>query len=104
MSKQETIDNSKEDQISSLIDSCATKVNNIPTEVIEQLKATDVAETHLFFTLTWYGTRNVLDHWTSHAKNKSLEFYEKFKKYCDKYNHPKDKIYHYLLLYSYLIV
>ena len=38
MSKQETIDNSKEDQISSLIDSCATKVNNIPIEAIEQLK------------------------------------------------------------------
>ena len=38
MSKQETMDNSKENQISSLIDSCATKVNNIPTEVIEQLK------------------------------------------------------------------
>ena len=60
-------------------------------EVIEQLNATDVAETHLFFTLTWYGTRNVLDHWTDHAKNKSLEFYEKFKKYCDKYNHPNDE-------------
>lgn len=56
-------------------------------EVINQIKKTDVAETHLFFTLTWYGTRNVLDHWTDHAKKKSLEFYYKFKDYCDKYNH-----------------
>ena len=57
-------------------------------EVIEQVKETDAAETHLFFTLTWYGTRNVIEHWTEHAKKKSFEFYEKFKKYCDENNHP----------------
>ena len=59
-------------------------------EVINQVKETDIAETHLFFTLTWYGTRNVIDHWTDHAKNKSFEFYYKFKEYCDKYNHDTE--------------
>lgn len=58
-------------------------------EVIEQVKQTDIAETHLFFTLTWYGTRNVIDHWSDLAKQQSLEFYEKMKKYCDKNNHPE---------------
>ena len=60
-------------------------------EVIKQINETDAAETHLFFTLTWYGTRNVLDHWTDNAKKKSLEFYEQFKEYCEKYNHPNDE-------------
>ena len=58
-------------------------------EVIEQIKQTDIAETHLFFTLTWYGTRNVIEHWSDHAKQQSLDFYEKMKKYCDKNNHPE---------------
>ena len=48
-------------------------------EVIKQLNETDAAETHLIFTLTWYGTRNVLDHWTVHAKNKVWNFMKNLK-------------------------
>ena len=59
-------------------------------EFLQQISATDVAETHVVFTLTWYGTRNILDHWTDNAKNQSLKFYNKFKEYCDIYNHDSD--------------